>query len=118
MKADFRAPMSVAGGILTVAGAWPARGKVAISCPMQPTKCRFTLDHGGHITHGLPIAFSGKSYNFVQYGVNEETGRLDMEEVRKIALEHKPKMIVAGFTAYPRDIEWKKFKEIADEVDD
>ncbi|MFC1729812.1 serine hydroxymethyltransferase [candidate division KSB1 bacterium] len=73
------------------------------------------LDHGGHITHGLPIAFSGKAYNFVQYGVGKN-GRLDMEEVRKMALEHKPKMIIAGFTAYPRDIEWKKFKEIADEV--
>jgi len=74
------------------------------------------LDHGGHITHGLPIAFSGKAYNFVQYGVNKLTGRIDMEEVRKLAHQHKPKMIVAGFTAYPRDIEWKKFKEIADEV--
>ncbi|MBN1258405.1 serine hydroxymethyltransferase [Candidatus Peregrinibacteria bacterium] len=74
------------------------------------------LDHGGHITHGLPIAFSGKAYHFVQYGVNPETGRLDMEEIRKLAQEHKPKMIVAGYTAYPRDIEWKKFKEIADEV--
>jgi len=74
------------------------------------------LDHGGHITHGLPIAFSGKAYNFVQYGVNTKTGRIDMEEVRKLAHAHKPKMIVAGFTAYPRDIEWKKFKEIADEV--
>jgi len=74
------------------------------------------LDHGGHITHGLPISYSGKAYHFVQYGVNPETGRLDMEEVRKIALESKPKMIVAGYTAYPRDIEWKKFKEIADEV--
>ena len=74
------------------------------------------LDHGGHITHGLPIAYSGKAYNFVQYGVNPETGYIDMEEVRQMALEHKPKMIVAGFTAYPRDIDWKKFKEIADEV--
>ena len=74
------------------------------------------LDHGGHITHGLPIGFSGKAYNFVQYGVNPETGYLDMEEVRKMAHECKPKMIVAGFTAYPRDIDWKKFKEIADEV--
>lgn len=74
------------------------------------------LSHGGHITHGLPIAFSGKAYNFVQYGVNPETGYIDMEEVRKMAHEHKPKMIVAGFTAYPRDIEWKKFKEIADEI--
>ena len=74
------------------------------------------LDHGGHITHGLPIAFSGKAYNFVQYGVNKETGKIDMDEVHKLAKEHKPKMIVAGFTAYPRDIEWKRFKEIADEV--
>ena len=74
------------------------------------------LDHGGHITHGLPIAYSGKAYNFVQYGVDPATGRLDMEEVRKLALEHKPKMIVAGFTAYPRDIDWKKFREIADEI--
>ena len=74
------------------------------------------LDHGGHITHGLPIAFSGKSYNFKQYGVNPETGYLDMDEVRKMAHEHKPKLIVAGFTAYPRDIDWKAFKEIADEV--
>ncbi len=74
------------------------------------------LDHGGHITHGLPIGFSGKAYNFVQYGVNPETGYLDMEEVRRLAQEHKPKMIVAGFTAYPRDIDWKAFKEIADEV--
>lgn len=74
------------------------------------------LDHGGHITHGLPIGFSGKAYNFVQYGVNPETGYIDMEEVRKMALEHRPKMIVAGFTAYPRDINWKAFREIADEV--
>ncbi|PIR54839.1 serine hydroxymethyltransferase [Candidatus Peregrinibacteria bacterium CG10_big_fil_rev_8_21_14_0_10_36_19] len=74
------------------------------------------LEHGGHITHGLPIAFSGKAYNFVQYGVDIETGRINMEEVRKMAHEHKPKMIVAGFTAYPRDIDWKEFKAIADEV--
>lgn len=74
------------------------------------------LDHGGHITHGLPIAFSGKAYNFVQYEVDIATGYIDMEEVRKMALECKPKMIIAGFTAYPRDIEWEKFKEIADEV--
>ena len=74
------------------------------------------LEHGGHITHGLPISFSGKAYNFVQYEVDIETGRIDMEEVRRLAHEHKPKMIVAGYSAYPRDIEWKKFKEIADEV--
>jgi glycine hydroxymethyltransferase len=74
------------------------------------------LDHGGHITHGLPIAFSGKAYHFVQYGVDLETGKIDMEEVRKMAHEHKPKMIVAGFTAYPRDVDWKAFRQIADEV--
>ena len=74
------------------------------------------LDHGGHLTHGLPIAFSGKSYKFVPYGVDKATGRIDMGEVRKLALECKPKMIVAGFTAYPRDIDWKGFKAIADEV--
>lgn len=74
------------------------------------------LDHGGHITHGLPISFSGKSYNFIGYGVQKETGRVDMEEVRRLALEHKPKMIVAGFSAYSRNLDWKKFKEIADEV--
>jgi glycine hydroxymethyltransferase len=74
------------------------------------------LDHGGHITHGLPISFSGKAYNFVQYTVDKETGRINMDEVRKMALEHKPKMIVAGFSAYSRDIDWKQFKEIADEV--
>lgn len=74
------------------------------------------LDHGGHITHGLPISFSGKAYNFIPYKVDRETGKIDMEEVRRLAHEHKPKMIIAGFSAYPRDIEWKKFKEIADEV--
>lgn len=74
------------------------------------------LDHGGHITHGLPISFSGKSYKFIGYGVDKATGRIDMEEVRKLALEHKPKMIVAGFSAYSRNLDWKKFKEIADEV--
>lgn len=74
------------------------------------------LDHGGHITHGLPIAFSGKSYDFVQYEVEESTGRLDMDKIRELALKEKPKMIVAGFTAYPRNVDWKRFKEIADEV--
>lgn len=74
------------------------------------------LDHGGHITHGLPISFSGKSYNFIGYGVEKETGRVNMEEVRKLAHEHKPKLIVAGFSAYSRNLDWKKFQEIADEV--
>lgn len=74
------------------------------------------LDHGGHITHGLPISFSGKAYNYINYHIDRETGRLDMDEIRKMAHEHKPKMIVAGFSAYPPNIDWKGIKEIADEV--
>lgn len=74
------------------------------------------LDHGGHLSHGHPVNFSGILYNFVQYEVDSETGKIDMEEVRKIALREKPKMIVAGYSAYSREIEWEKFKEIADEV--
>ena len=74
------------------------------------------LDHGGHLSHGHPVNFSGILYNFVQYEVDPETGRIDMEEVRKIALREKPKMIVAGYSGYSREIEWEKFKEIADEV--
>ena len=74
------------------------------------------LDHGGHITHGLPIAFSGKAYNFVQYEVDKETGRINMDHVRELALEHKPKLIIAGFTAYPAEVDWKAFQDIADEV--
>jgi glycine hydroxymethyltransferase len=74
------------------------------------------LDHGGHLSHGHKVNFSGRLYNFVQYGVDEKTGIIDMEEVRKIALAEKPKMIVAGFSAYSREIDWAKFKEIADEI--
>jgi glycine hydroxymethyltransferase len=74
------------------------------------------LDHGGHLSHGHPVNFSGMLYNFVQYTVNKDTGRIDMDEVREIALREKPKMILAGFSAYSREMEWQKFKEIADEV--
>jgi len=74
------------------------------------------LDHGGHITHGLPISFSGKSFNCVAYEVDKETEQLNMEAIRELALKHKPKLIIAGYTAYPRKIDWKAFKEIADEV--
>lgn len=74
------------------------------------------LDQGGHITHGLPIGFSGKFWNFVPYSVDQKTHLLDMDEVRKIALECKPKMIVVGYTAYPRAIDWTAFKKICDEV--
>ncbi len=74
------------------------------------------LDHGGHLSHGHPVNFSGMLYNFFQYEVNPQSGRIDMEAVRQIAQKEKPKMIVAGYSAYPREVEWKKFKEIADEV--
>ena len=74
------------------------------------------LDHGGHLSHGHNVNFSGQLYNFVQYGVDLESGRINMDEVRKIALKEKPKMIIAGFSAYSRNIDWNKFKEIALEV--
>lgn len=74
------------------------------------------LDHGGHLSHGHPVNFSGLLYNFVQYEVDSKTGYIDMERVREIAQREKPKMIVAGFSAYSREIEWQKFKEIADEI--
>ena len=74
------------------------------------------LSHGGHLTHGSPVNFSGMQFNFVEYGVDPETHLIDYEEVRRKALEHKPKMIVAGASAYPREIDFKKFREIADEV--
>jgi len=74
------------------------------------------LSQGGHLTHGSPVNISGTYYNFVDYGVDKETEIIDYEEVRKIALKEKPKMIVAGASAYPREIDFKKFKEIADEV--
>ena len=74
------------------------------------------LDHGGHLSHGHPVNFSGMLYNFVQYEVDKETGRIDMDKVREIALREKPKMILAGFSAYSRNLDWKRFKEIADEV--
>jgi len=74
------------------------------------------LAHGGHLTHGSPVNVSGKYFNVVPYGVNSETHYIDYEELRKIAKANKPKLIVAGASAYPRAIEFKKFKEIADEV--
>lgn len=74
------------------------------------------LSHGGHLTHGSKVNSSGALYNFVPYGISPDTYTIDYEDVRKKALEHKPKMIVAGASAYPRKIDFKKFREIADEV--
>lgn len=75
-----------------------------------------SLAHGGHLTHGMKLNFSGKNYNVVVYGVSEEDYLIDMNEVRRLAIEHKPKMIIAGWSAYPRHIDFAKFREIADEV--
>ena len=74
------------------------------------------LSHGGHLTHGSKVNSSGKLYNFISYGVNKDTGIIDYEEVERLALEHKPKLIVTGASAYPREIDFKRFKEIADKV--
>lgn len=74
------------------------------------------LSHGGHLTHGSPVNISGKYYKFIAYGVDKDTGTINYDEVMKIARENKPKMIVAGASAYPRIIDFKKFREIADEV--
>ena len=74
------------------------------------------LSHGGHLTHGSPVNFSGKLFNFVSYGVDSETETINYENVRELALKHKPKLIVAGASAYSRVIDFEKFKEICDEV--
>ncbi|WP_282173709.1 serine hydroxymethyltransferase [Cytobacillus firmus] len=74
------------------------------------------LSHGGHLTHGSPVNFSGVQYNFVEYGVDKETHRIDYEDVLEKARTSKPKLIVAGASAYPREIDFKRFREIADEV--
>ena len=74
------------------------------------------LDQGGHLTHGSPVNFSGKLYNFVAYGVDRETEYVDYDEVDRLAQEHKPKVIVAGYTAYPRTIDFARFRQIADKV--
>jgi len=74
------------------------------------------LSHGGHLTHGSPVSFSGRLYNFVHYGVKKDTGRIDYEEVALLAKKHRPKMIIAGASAYPRIIDFKKFAEISELV--
>lgn len=74
------------------------------------------LAHGGHLTHGSPVNFSGRLYNVVAYGVTEDTNLIDYDEVKRLALEHRPKLIIAGWSAYPRDIDFAKFREIADEA--
>ena len=75
-----------------------------------------SLDQGGHLTHGSPVNFSGKLYNFVGYGLDENTELIDMETVYSMALEHKPKLIIAGYSSYSQSLNFKRFREIADEV--
>lgn len=75
-----------------------------------------SLDHGGHLTHGAKVNFSGRLYNSVQYGLVEATGEIDYDQVEALALEHKPKMIIAGFSAYSRVVDWQRFRDISDKV--
>ncbi len=75
-----------------------------------------SLAHGGHLTHGASVSFSGRIYNAIQYGLNPETGEIDYEEVERLAKEHQPKMIIAGFSAYSRIVDWQRFRDIADAV--
>ncbi len=88
----------------------------AALCSPGDTVLGMSLAHGGHLTHGAKVSFSGKMYNAVQYGINPETGLVDYDEVERLAIEHKPKMIVAGFSAYSQIMDWQRFREIADKV--
>ncbi len=85
---------------------------------LQPgdTVLGMSLAHGGHLTHGSKVSFSGKLFNAIQYGLNEATGKIDYEQVEQLAKEHKPKMIVAGFSAYSQVVDWQRFRDIADAV--
>ncbi len=74
------------------------------------------LSHGGHLTHGSPVNFSGRLYKIVPYGVDEKTGRIDMDEVEALALEHRPRLVLAGASAYPRTLDFPRFRAIADKV--
>jgi len=85
-------------------------------CAPGDTVLGMSLAHGGHLTHGASVSFSGKTYNAIQYGLNEATGEVDYDEVERLALEHKPKMIVAGFSAYSQIMDWQRFRDIADKV--
>lgn len=85
-------------------------------CQPGDTVLGMSLAHGGHLTHGSAVSFSGRIYNAVQYGLNEQTGEIDYDQVEALALEHKPRMIIAGFSAYSRIVDWQRFRDIADKV--
>ena len=72
-----------------------------------------SLAHGGHLTHGAAPSFSGKNFNAIQYGLNADTGEIDYDEVDRLAQEHKPKMIIAGFSAYSRIVDWNRFRSVS-----
>lgn len=94
-----------------------ANGAVYMAlCQPGDTILGMSLAHGGHLTHGASVSFSGRIYNAVQYGLNPETGEIDYDQVEALAKEHKPKMIVAGFSAYSRVVDWQRFRDIADSV--
>ncbi len=88
----------------------------AALCSPGDTILGMSLAHGGHLTHGAKVSSSGKYYNAIQYGLNPETGLIDYDEVERLALEHKPKVVVAGFSAYSQVVDWQRFREIADKV--
>lgn len=85
-------------------------------CEPGDTVLGMSLAHGGHLTHGASVSFSGRIYNAVQYGLNPDTGEIDYEQVEQLAREHKPRMIIAGFSAYSQIVDWARFRTIADEV--
>ena len=85
-------------------------------CQPGDTVLGMSLAHGGHLTHGAKVNFSGKFFNAVQYGLDESTGEIDYAQVERLANEHKPKMIIAGFSAYSRIVDWQRFRDIADAV--
>lgn len=101
-------PHSGAPANLAVYHAWLEPGDTVLG---------MRLDHGGHLTHGHPVTSAGKIFNFVRYGIKDvETGEIDYDELREMALKHKPKIILAGFSAYPRELDYQKFADIAKEV--
>jgi glycine hydroxymethyltransferase len=106
----------------TYANVQPHSGSQANSAVFQAlvkpndTVLGMSLAHGGHLTHGSHVNFSGKHYNAIQYGLNEATGEIDYDQVEALALEHKPAMIIAGFSAYSGIVDWARFREIADKV--
>lgn len=98
------------------AGSQANQAVYAALCSPGDTILGMSLAHGGHLTHGAKVSSSGKYYNAIQYGLNPATGLIDYDEVERLALEHKPKVIVAGFSAYSQIVDWQRFRDIADKV--